>query len=196
MLLKADFLIEESENGELITTICRPDYIAPKIRYNIHDKGHIIQHSVLYKILKELNLEKKITPSKTDLPILLHYGRSDMTVSFFGANISPTDIQEVIYLLPDVSKVSNSFALKTIEDEHGDKQLIISIELLKNTKINQLNSKNFKTTFFEKLAEVNQDFKKSNQIANDQNKTQLLFFKYNTGSFADNDIRIKAKYIN
>ncbi len=192
----ADFLIEESENGELITTICRPDYIAPKIRYNIHDKGHIIQHSVLYKILKELNLEKKITPSKTDLPILLHYGRSDMTVSFFGANISPTDIQEVIYLLPELSKVSNSFALKTIEDEHGDKQLIISIELLKNTKVNQLNSKNFKTTFFEKLEDVNQDFKKSNEIAHDQNKTQLLFFKYNTGSFADNDIRIKAKYIN
>ena len=81
-----------------------------------------------------------------------------MTVSFYGANISPTDIQEVIYLLPDVSKVSNSFALKTIEDEHGDKQLIISIELLKNTKINQLNSKNFKTTFFEKLAEVKSRF--------------------------------------
>ena len=48
----ADFLIEESEKGELIMTICRPDYIAPKIRYNIHDKGHVLQYHELLKILK------------------------------------------------------------------------------------------------------------------------------------------------
>ena len=33
-------------------------------------------------------------------------------------------------------------------------------------------------------------------MANDKNKTKLLFFDYNTGSFAENDIRIKAKYLN
>ncbi len=192
----ADFLIEESENGELITTICRPDYIAPKIRYNIHDKGHILQYNELLKILKDLNLEKKITPSKTDLPILLHYGRSDMTVSFFGSNVSPTDIQEVIYLFPELSKITNSFALKVNENKNGNKELVISIELLKSIQANSLNSNSFKTKFFKKLEEVNQDFKKGNEMANDQNKNQLYFFEYNTGSFADNDIRIKAKYIN
>ena len=33
-------------------------------------------------------------------------------------------------------------------------------------------------------------------MAKYQNKTQLRFYEYNTSSFADNEIRIKAKYIN
>ena len=140
-------------------TICRPDYIAPKIRYNIHDKGHILQYNELFKILKELNLEEKITPSKTDLPILLHYGRADMTVSFFGANISPTDVHEVIYSSPELSKITNTFALKIKEDKEGDKELIISIELLENKEANKLKINSFKVQFFKKMEEINQDFK-------------------------------------
>ena len=100
----ADFLIEESDNGELITTIWRPDYIAPKIRYNVYDKGHILQYN----------------------------------------------------------------------------------ELLENIQ----------AEFFKTLEEVNQDFKKAHEMANDENIIKLIFFEYNTGSFAKNDIRIKAKYLN
>ena len=51
-----DFLIESSETGELIVTIGRPDYIAPKIRYNIHDRGHTLSLEDLYSILKSLNI--------------------------------------------------------------------------------------------------------------------------------------------
>jgi phenylacetate-CoA ligase len=192
----ADFLIEESKHGELITTLCRADYIAPKIRYNIHDKGHILQYNELLQILKKLNLEGKIIKSKTDLPVLFHYGRADMTVSFFGSNISPTDIQEVIYSFTELAKISHSFALKTNEDSDGNKELIISIELTKNLKADNLSLNSFKAKFFKTLAEVNQDFKKGSEMANDENKTKLLFFEYNTGSFANNDIRIKAKYLN
>lgn len=191
----SDFFIEESNEGELITTICRPDYIAPKIRYNIHDKGHIIQYDELLKILKTLNLENKIVKSKTDFPILLHYGRSDMTVSFFGSNISPTDVQETLYSFPKLSKIANSFSIKTNEDKEGDKELIIAIELLENKTAKELDLDDFKFDFFNKLGEINQDFKKANEMANDQGKTKLLFLKYNTGVFAKNDIRIKAKYL-
>ncbi len=192
----ADFLIEESKEGEIITTLCREDYIAPKIRYNIHDKGHILQYNELLQILKNLNLEDQVVKSKTDLPILFHYGRADMTVSFFGSNISPTDVQEVIYSIPRLSEISNSFALKTNENKDGDKELIISIELLKSMQMENLNTDDFRAEFFKHLEEVNQDFKKANEMANDENRTKLIFFEYNTGSFAANDIRIKAKYLN
>jgi len=191
----SDFFIEESNEGELITTICRPDYIAPKIRYNIHDKGHIIQYDELLKILNTLNLENKIVKSKTDFPILLHYGRSDMTVSFFGSNISPTDVQEALYSFPKLSEIANSFSIKTNEDKDGNKELIIAIELLKNKTAKEVDLDGFKFDFFNMLGEINQDFKKANEMANDQGKTKLLFLKYNTGVFAKNDIRIKAKYL-
>jgi len=35
----ADFLIESSEEGELIITICRPGYISPKIRLTFMTGG-------------------------------------------------------------------------------------------------------------------------------------------------------------
>tara|TARA_B100001250_G_scaffold114092_1_gene96554 strand:+ start:9911 stop:11317 length:1407 start_codon:yes stop_codon:yes gene_type:complete len=192
----ADFLIEIKDNGELITTICRRDYVAPKIRYNIHDKGQILQYNELLEILKELNLTKEITPSKTDLPILMHYGRADMTVSFFGSNINPTDVQEAIYQLPELSKITNSFAIKVTEDSTGNKELIISIELAENMPSKIININDFKAKLFANLENVNSDFKKGNEMANNENATKLLFYEYNTGSFAENDIRIKAKYFN
>ena len=84
----SDFLIESNSDDELITTICRDGYVAPKIRYNIKDKGYSLKYNEIKKIIKELNLEDQIIWSKTDLPVLFHFGRSNMTVSFYGSNIT------------------------------------------------------------------------------------------------------------
>ncbi len=126
----ADFLIETSGIDELIITICRPDYLAPKIRYNIHDRGHVMPFSELRSLLRDLGVdEKEYIQPQTDLPILFHYGRADMTVSFFGSNIGPTDIQESICNLPGFLQSIHSFCMTTREDQDGNKQLIVSMEL-------------------------------------------------------------------
>ena len=192
----SDFLIETSPIGELIITVCRPDYIAPKIRYNIHDKGQIMQKNEIFSILEELNIDKNlIIEPKTDLPILFHYGRADMTVSFFGANINPTDIQETIYNLPELAKAINSFCITTNEDSDGNKQLKISIEM--NQFGNQIQFKTdvFTITFFEQLAKTNQDFREVQKMLTNTNQTILNFFELGTGPFINSDVRIKAKYI-
>ena len=192
----ADFLIETAPNGELIVTVCRPDYIAPKIRYNIHDKGQIMQKNKIFKILEELNIDKNLlVEPKTDLPILFHYGRSDMTVSFFGANINPNDIQETIYSLPHFASEVNSFCIATTEDLEGNKQLKIAIEINEFGNIDLFKNEAFKITFFEQLARINQDFREVQKMLTNKNQTILEFYDFKTGSFANNDIRIKAKYI-
>jgi len=191
----ADFWIECNESGELIFTICRPGYASPKIRYNIYDKGHVMQVKELKEILKEFNLSDKITLSQTDLPILFHYGRGDMTVSFFGSNISPNDIQEVIFMMPELARSTNSFYLETIEDSKADKQLIVSIELAENITTADFDEGTSLTTdFFIQLEKINQDFKAAHAMAVD-NKPVLKFYKYDSGNFANSDIRIKTKYI-
>ena len=38
-----DYLIETAESGELIITINRMQNINPRIRYNIHDRGHVLR---------------------------------------------------------------------------------------------------------------------------------------------------------
>ena len=148
----SDFLIETSENGELIITVCRPDYIAPKIRYNIHDKAQIMQVDAVFNVLEELNIDKNlIVKPQTDLPILFHYGRADMTVSFFGANINPTDIQETIYNIPEFAEKINSFFIKINEDFDGSKQLQIGFEMNIYANENEFETTNFSTSFFRKF---------------------------------------------
>jgi phenylacetate-CoA ligase len=192
-----DFLIESSETGELIVTIGRPDYIAPKIRYNIHDRGHTLSLKDLYSILKSLNISfDKLAKPQTDLPLLLHYGRADMTVSFFGANISPTDVNEVIYSLPELSKIVNSYNLSIDEDKEGTKKLIISLEVQKGETIESLNLEKTQATFFENLSKINQDFREVRKMLPNSSLTVLCFEDFGSGSFKENDIRIKAKYIN
>ena len=192
-----DFLIESSETGELIVTIGRPDYIAPKIRYNIHDRGHTLSLKDLYSILKSLNISlDKLAKPQTDLPLLLHYGRADMTVSFFGANISPTDVNEVIYSFPELSEIVNSYNLSIDEDKEGNKKLIISLEVQKGETTELLDLKKTQVTFFENLSKINQDFREVRKMLTNNSLTVLCFEDFGSGSFKENDIRIKAKYIN
>ena len=192
----ADFLIETSENGDLIITVCRPDYIAPKIRYNIHDKGQIMQKKEIFKFLKELKLDKNLlVEPKTDLPILFHYGRADMTVSFFGSNINLADIQETIYGLPQLAKSINSFCMTTNEDLEGNKRLEISLELNQFANSIEFDSDEFSSDFFNVLAKVNQDFREVQKMLNSKKQTIISFLEFGKGIFENSDIRIKAKYI-
>ena len=189
-----DFLIESSEAGELIVTIGRPDYIAPKIRYNIHDRGHTLSLKDLYSILKSLNISlDKLAKPQTDLPLLLHYGRADMTVSFFGANISPTDVNEVIYSLPELSKIVNSYNLSIDEDKEGAKKLIVSLEVQKGETTELLDLEKTQATFFENLSKINQDFREARKMLPNSSLTVLCFEDFGSGSFKENDIRIKAR---
>ncbi|MEP6594951.1 MAG: hypothetical protein ABJA71_03345 [Ginsengibacter sp.] len=192
----ADFLIESSATGELIITVCRPDYVAPKIRYNLHDKGHVLQMKELYAILKQLNInEKKLIKPSTDLPVLLHYGRADMTVSFFGANISPVDVQETLYTLPALAELVNSFCISVVEDIEGNKQLIIAMEMQTGKNPPLTNCTQIQIYFFEQLSKVNQDFREAKRMLAYGDQTIITFYEFGQGPFECNDIRIKARYI-
>ena len=192
----ADFLFETSATGELIVTVCRPGYVAPKIRYNIHDKGHVLELKELYRLLKELKINpKSLVAPQTDLPLLFHYGRADMTVSFFGSNISPTDIQESIYNMEELSSRVNSFCMATQEDGQGNKQLIVSMELQKDKDLSGLDEQTVCTDFFEQLAKTNQDFREAKKMLSLDDQTIIRFYDFGEGPFENNDIRIKARYI-
>ena len=192
----ADFFIESSNEGELIITVCRKGYIAPKIRYNIHDKGHVLQMKSFYAMLQELNIDQtKIIKPTTDLPLLFHYGRTDMAVSFFGANISPNDVQETLYNFPELISQINSYTLSANENINGDKELIISLEMQKNKTYDCNNIAKNENVFFEKLSHANQDFREAKKMLKNDNQTKLLLYNFNTGPFKNSDVRIKAKYI-
>jgi len=189
-----DFYIETNENDELLISICRPGYIAPKIRYNIKDKGQIIRHSELLSWLKKNNIDTSILDDcPTDLPLLLHYGRVDQTVSFFGSNISPNDIQEVLFKMPEITGKVNSFCLSIYEDKQANKQLDIHLE--STTGKLTFKTDKFRKDFLQILAKVNQDFREALRMLPIHQQPKLQLHKFGEGPFQGGDIRIKTQYI-
>lgn len=192
-----DYYIESNEQGELIITLCRDSNISPKVRYNIHDTGHVIRYPELLKILKELKIPlSKLEKSFTDLPLLFHYGRSDMAVAFFGCKITPQDIQQTIYSMPKLAKVINSFSMITYEDERINKKLTLALEFTEGLKIpKNLDEKELAVQLFKKLQEVNQDYREIAGIVPKASTPIIELYEYGQGPFAINDIRLKQNYI-
>ncbi len=190
-----DFYIENNVEGELIITISRPNYIAPKIRYNIHDLGHVVRLPELWKILKEFNIDPEILGKPvSDLPLLFHYGRADMAVAYFGSKISPSDIQEIIYRIPLLSENVHAYSIETFEDTEANKKLIINLEMKEGIQHFE-NADNISTQLFDELKIINQDFREAIRMVPLDNAPQVKTYLYNTGPFVKNDIRIKLNYI-
>ena len=125
-----DYFIETNESGELVISICRLGTTAPKLRYNLHDLGCVVRFPEVVRALAEMGLQPAdLAERHLDLPLLFHYGRSDATVAFYGANVAPTDIQEVVYSLPELAERVGSFALLPGEDEEANKTLAFAFEL-------------------------------------------------------------------
>ncbi|MEO6456294.1 MAG: hypothetical protein ABIN97_19615 [Ginsengibacter sp.] len=190
-----DFYIESTVEDELLFTLCRTGYVSPKIRYNIHDRGHVIHMWQLKEILKscKINLNEIIEPGN-DLPLLFHYGRADMSVAYFGCKIAPADIQEVIFKIPRLADNINSFTLSVYEDENMNKKLDLCFEQMDDRNI-AFDIEEMNNLIFDELATLNQDFKESFRMVPLKDKPEVKFYKQGTGPFAGRNNKIKANYI-
>src|SRR5580700_7227498 len=52
-----DYIIEQNSDGELIFTIARLVNVAPKLRYNLHDRGGVWRYADLKRCLSKLSIE-------------------------------------------------------------------------------------------------------------------------------------------
>ena len=125
-----DYVIETNEAGELVISVCRAGTTAPKIRYNLHDLGCVVRFREVERALAKLDLRPgDLAERHLDFPLLFHYGRSDSTVAFYGSNVAPSDVEEVVYSLPELAERVRSFALRLGEDEDANKTLAFAFEL-------------------------------------------------------------------
>jgi phenylacetate-CoA ligase len=120
----------EVENGALLFS---GDNGIPLIRYNILDMGGVVPYDRMLAFLAErgfdpiaaLNGGRGARP----LPFVYVFGRSDFTVSYFGANIYPENVS-VGLEQPGVREwVTGKFVLQAREDADRDLFLSIVVEL-------------------------------------------------------------------
>jgi len=191
------YYIECNDAGELLITICRPTNISPKIRYNIHDRGHVIRHELLKKKLQKIGKwhHFKDIKGKVDLPILFLYGRSDMSIDYYGANVTPDSVREVLFGIDELAPKLSTFRLLSYEDKHQNKIMHIAIELTANTK-NTYNEKSIKTQLLENLAKLNKDFNNAYyHTATPDQHPKVTLHEFGTGPFEGGQRKLKNEYV-
>src|SRR5271165_990012 len=74
-----DYIIEQSPEGELVFTIARLANIAPKVRYNLHDRGGVWRHADLKQKLSELGINaESLAKGIASFPILYYEDLDDL----------------------------------------------------------------------------------------------------------------------
>lgn len=191
------YYLETNEKGELIVTICRPYNIAPKIRYNIHDMGHAISFSELKKRLEPLDVWKKLEKNNPlQLPILFFYGRSDMSIDYYGANVTPEGLREALFSVPEIASSINTFKLSSAEDTKHNKKMIVDVELENNKVLASFDKEKIAKKVFEKMANINRDFYNAYfNTASSDNLPVLNLHLFGKGPFEGGQKKLKNEYI-
>ena len=136
--------LEVNSQREVICTISRLDVLAPRIRYNVHDEGGILDYGRMTETLASFGLDPAsfgrdpavagprgplawVHPVR--LPFLWIYGRRDATISVMGANIYPEDVETIIYRDRQLAGRLHSFCLSVVTDSSATPRPCIALEL-------------------------------------------------------------------
>lgn len=190
-----DYIIETTEEGELLFTIGRQTSAAPKLRYNLHDLGGTMTHKQLAEQLRARSTDiRDLARRQSSFPILFVFGRSDLTVPFFGAKVYPTDIEEIINADAELVKQINSFQISSYEDETINRRLKIRLETASNLPRPLNSTAELHEKIFTGLCRVNQDFREVTRMF-DRSCVEIEIYGFEQGPFSQRDIRIKNKYV-
>lgn len=190
-----DYIVETTPDGELIFTIGRQTSAAPKIRYNLRDRGGTLTHKQLAARLAAHGHDvRDLAPRQSRFPVLYVFGRSDLTVPFYGAKVYPTDVEEVVNAHPTLLKEINSFQLTSYEDERVNRRLKLRLELCEGLNELGVPAAELRDIFFDGLCRANQDFREVTRMF-DRECVEIEVHHFETGPFAGRDHRIKNKYV-
>jgi len=190
-----DYTIETTDGGELVFTIGRQTSAAPKLRYNLHDVGGTMTYKQLVVQLAANGIEiAALAKRQSHFPLLFVYGRSDLTVPFYGAKVYPTDIEEIINAHPALVKQVNSFQIASYEDAQINRRLKIRLETVKDLSAGLPSVEELRDIFFDGLCRYNQDFREVTKMF-DRSCVEIEVYEYETGPFRERDIRVKNRYI-
>ena len=202
--------LEVNEVGEIICTVSRLDLLAPRIRYDVHDEGGIIEFGQVRQRLLTFGFDIDslgATPEASGprgalpwsqpipLPFLWVNGRRDATISVMGANIYPEDIEALVYSDPALVPRLHSFLLSVVDDERGVPRPMVALELADHDGVDDAWRARMADQLRDGLTGLNIDYRSS--IAEFPEAMQPIVRTHGRGEgpFAADATRIKQRRI-
>jgi phenylacetate-CoA ligase len=115
-------------------------------------------------------------------------------VPYFGSKVTPTNVEEVLFALPELADRVASFALLASEDEQATKHLAIAFELVADEHA-PADVAAVRDRVLDELRRVNQDFREASRFIPPESVPTVEFHAQATGPFAGHDIRLKRQYV-
>jgi len=200
--------LEVNPLGEVICTVSRLDLLAPRIRYNVHDSGGIVDFARVRRILADrgYDLDRLGEASEVrgprgplpwarpiPLPFLWIHGRRDATISVMGSNIYPEDIETLLYRDAEVSRRLHSFMLSVIDDASGTPRPAVAIELADLDHVDDAWRAAAAERLRDGLAALNIDYRSSLGEFPSAMLPIVTTFARGSGPFAGDATRIKQR---
>jgi phenylacetate-CoA ligase len=192
-----DHYIETNAASELMITITRP-LLSPRIRYNIKDEGGTLTFDEMCSRLRRVGVDVSalVKAGTMRLPFLYIFGRRDSTISYMGANIYPEDVEAGLLADETCARKVGAFCLELVEagDQTGEVRPCIHVEVVSGEPSEELAAA-LQQRVYEKLCEVNADFRQSVREDQSAAELQILLHRAGEGPFAGNNGRIKRHYV-
>jgi phenylacetate-CoA ligase len=139
----------------------------PLVRYNISDNGGIITYDAMLQFLAEWGFDPLTALSAKfsenvrgirRLPFVYIFGRSNFTVSYFGANIYPENV--TVGLEQPVIKewVTGKFVLQVKEDDDKNRFLSVVVELAPLVENSEEKKQAIADSILSQLLRLNSEF--------------------------------------
>lgn len=140
----------------------------PLIRYNILDTGGIISYEEMLEFLAQWNFDpiaelKDISKDPDargirQLPFVYVFGRSNFTVSYFGANIYPENVTVGLEQPVIREWITGKFVMQVREDADKNRFLFIAVELAPGVEASEDKETTIASSILTQLKRLNSEF--------------------------------------
>jgi phenylacetate-CoA ligase len=149
----------ETHDGTLLFT---GDNGIPLIRYHIADTGGLTSFDAMLAFLAHHGFDPAAEiggrRGVRELPFVHVYGRSQFTVSYFGANIYPENIAVGLEQPPVAGWVTGKFVMESREDADRDRYLAVAVELAPGVAGTELMRTVIAQSIADQLCRLNSEF--------------------------------------
>ena len=187
------YLIEENDEGELIVTITRPQNVDPRIRYNIHDRGHVLRMRDVLPVLRRFGLTEVLDERMLDLPLLLQYGRSDHSVDYNGAVVPPDGVRDAVAGDAELVEAVENHRVVSFEDRAGDRRLHLALQLADGRTLADPTAAAHR--LLAAMRRANRDLDNAIRTSSPGTEPTVGVYPFRTGVFAGDGGRLKNEYV-